>query len=313
LIGFRMTQQLLITVDTELSNFPQGQGLWGTIGSEEWGLRRMIRVFDELGIRATFFLDVYGKIDEELDHQHRAAELIAASGHDLQLHTHPAPAFDRTRPQLRDYNLTEQRDIIETGCERLTKWTGKRPVLHRAGDWAADHRSLEALRACGFRADFSASVWSKSCGLDPDAIQGNGWTNIDGMLCGVGTCYRDRLTGRLRRVDIGGVSFPEVTDVLSKRVNPLFLTLHSFSFLQFNRARTEFRANAGYVERFQRFCQIAREKWGYLAMTALQAVTEIEEAPQETLSWSPLPTTSAISSASGLVKSIHNRVLSFTQ
>jgi peptidoglycan/xylan/chitin deacetylase (PgdA/CDA1 family) len=308
-----MSPQLLITVDTELSNFPQGQGLWGKIGSEDWGLGRMTRVFDELGIRGTFFLDVYGKTDEELNHQRRAAEMIVESGHDLQLHTHPAPAFDPARPQLRDYKLEEQRDIIQLGCERLTEWAGVRPVLHRAGDWAADHNSLDALLSCGFRADFSASVWSKSCGIDASAILGNGWTRVDGMLCGVGTSYHDRLTGRLRRIDLGGVSFREVLDVLSHRINPLFLTLHSFSFLQFNRARTEFRADPNYIENLRRFCSIAREEWGYRSMTALSAVTEIEAKSAGALPWSALPTTGAASSASGLLKSIRSRVASFAQ
>jgi Polysaccharide deacetylase len=308
-----MAPQLLITVDTELSNFPRGQGMWGNVDGEEWGIPRLISVFDSLNVRATFFLDVYGQSYEELGHQQRAAETIAASNHDLQLHTHPAPAFDRTRPQLLDYDLQEQREIIEVGTKRITEWSGRRPVLHRAGDWAADHHSLQALGECGFKADFSASVWSKSCGLDAARILGNGWTRLDGMLCGVGTCYRDRITGRLRRLDLGGVSFREALDILSHQINPLFLTLHSFSFLQFNRARTEFRADPIYIDRLGKFCKIAQEKWGYRTMTALEAVTEIEAAPMATLPWATLPTSRLTSSGTGLIKSLHNRVVSFAQ
>src|SRR6185369_11707926 len=184
-----MTPRLLITVDTELSNFPNAQGLWGRVGDEDWGLRRMLDAFEALGIQATFFLDVYAGNDKDLAEQRRAAELIASRGQDLQLHTHPGPAFDRARPRLRDYSFAEQCDIIEFGCQRMQQWTGSRPVLHRAGDWGANHDSLRALRQCGMRADFSASVWSSDCGIDPSAMALNGWTRIDGLLCGVGTCY----------------------------------------------------------------------------------------------------------------------------
>jgi hypothetical protein len=303
-----MTPQLIITVDTELSNFPDGQGLWGKVGNEHWGLARLIDTFEALSLRATFFLDAYGQDEQELGHQQAAAQLIAANGHDLQLHTHPAHAFDRKRPQLCDYDLDEQRDIIRLGSQRISDWTGVRPLLHRAGDWAADHRSLTALRDCGFRADFSASVWSDHCELDRSAINGNGWTRIDGMLCGVGTCYRDRITSRLRRLDLGGVSFCEVSEVLARQINPLFLTLHSFSFLQFNRARTEFRADANYVKRLKHFCQLAREKWGYRTMTALEAVQQIEHQAPAALPWQPLPTTHALASAAGLLKSLQGRL-----
>ena len=273
----------------------------------------MIEAFNTHALRATFFLDVYGKTDAELAHQRTAAKLIAASGHDLQLHTHPGPAFDSSRQQLRDYTLREQREIFQLGSDRINDWTGTRPVLHRAGDWAADHRSLAALRDCRFRADFSASAWSKSCGFEPQAICGNGWTKIDGMLCGVGTCYRDRLTGRLRRLDIGGVSFSELRDILAHGANPLFLTLHSFSFLKFNRTRTQFRAFPNYIERLARFSNMAREQWGYRSITTLEAVTEIEKLPATKLPWAPFPTSGATASAAGIIKSVRGRLTAFAQ
>jgi peptidoglycan/xylan/chitin deacetylase (PgdA/CDA1 family) len=268
----------------------------------------MIDVLESLGLRGTFFLDPYGGNEPDLAEQRWAAELVVARGHDLQLHTHPGPAFDPARAQLRDYSLGEQEEIIELGCQRLEQWTGTRPVLHRAGDWAADHQSLGALIRHGFRADFSASPWSRNCGLAPEAIRGNGWTRIDGILCGVGTYYRDRLTGRMRRVDLGGVSFLEATDILSMRIDPLILTLHSFSFLRHNRARTRFAPSPDYIERLRRYCRLAREEWGYRTSTALEAVTEIEAAPEAMLPWAELPTTRTLSSCAGLLKSVRERL-----
>ncbi|MEO8385757.1 MAG: hypothetical protein ABI583_10980 [Betaproteobacteria bacterium] len=299
---------LLITVDTEISNFPNGMGLWGRIGNEYWGLTRLLDTFEDIELKGTFFLDVYAQTDFDIADQRRAAELISRRGHDLQLHTHPGPAFERARDQLRHYTLAEQEEILEFGCRRIEEWSGTRPVLHRAGDWAADHNSLLALRTKGFRADFSASPWSKNCGLDHGAINGNGWTHLEGMLCGIGTHYIDRLTGRTRRVDLGGVSFREAIDMLSRGIDPFFLTLHSFSLLRYNKSRTRFTPNTDYIRHLHRFCEIAREQWGYQTLPALEAVNAVGKLTSESLPWANLPMSQAVSSVAGVMNSVRGRL-----
>ncbi len=305
-----MAPTLVLTVDTELSSFPEGQGLWGRVGDREYGLPYMLQAFDELQARATFFLDVYGKRDDHVADQRRAAELVAARGHDLQLHTHPGPAFDPGRPRLKDYSLDEQREILSFGRDRLQGWTGARAVVHRAGDWAANHDTLAALRDLAFRADFSASAWGRACGLDAATIRGNGWKSIDGMLCAVGTCYRDRLTGRVRRVDLGGTSFTEVSQMLSLRVDPLILTLHSFSFLRHNRTRTAFAFAPDYVARLRRFFAQALERDGYRSLSAREAAEAAASLPGSPLPWSELPRSGLAASAAGLLHSARERLRS---
>jgi peptidoglycan/xylan/chitin deacetylase (PgdA/CDA1 family) len=301
--------RFLITVDTELSNFPRPLGISSRLAGEDWGVPRMIEVFASLGIRATFFLDAYAGTAPDLQEQRRAAETIVAGGHDLQLHTHPGPAFDARRARLRDYSLEEQQQILELGCGRLKEWTGVRPVLHRAGDWAADSHTLEALRRQGFHGDFSASPWSSDCRLPRELVSGNGWKRSAGLLCGVGTCYLDRLTGRVRRVDLGGVSFREATEVLALQIDPFILTLHSFSFLRYNKSRTRVAPFPEYIERLRRYCTLAREQWGYRIVSALEAATEVEAQADAALPWSDLPTSGSLSSCVGLLKSVRERLL----
>lgn len=303
-----MKPHLLITVDTELSNFPDNYGLWGRPSGQDWGLVRMLDVFRELGIPGTFFVDVYAGRPKDLAEQRRAVEAIAAAGQDVQLHTHPSPAFDAARPRLRDYSLDEQKQILTHGARLIEEWTGQRPTLHRAGDWGVNPESLEALRQTGFRADFSASAWSGNCGLDRESIRFNGWTRLDGLLCGVGTCFQDRLLGRLRRVDLGGISFVEVREILGRGIDPMILTLHSFSFMTYNRARTRFFANPAYVERLRDFVGEAVRTWGYELSSAAAAVAEIEARPEAPLPRSPLPVASAWASAAGLARSAYGRI-----
>ena len=127
------------------------------------------------------------------------------------------------------------------------------------------------------------------------------------MLCGVGTYYRDRLTARLRRVDLGGASFMETADILSRRIEPLFLTLHSFSLLKYDRSRTRFAPFPEYAERLRRFCGLACEKWGYRPATALEAVESIHRT-DEALPWTELPTTATLASCAGILKSLRGRL-----
>lgn len=301
-------RSLLITVDTELSNFPDGQGLWGRVGSECWGLERMLDEFDALSVTATFFLDVYGRHEADVTGQRRAAELIQARGHDLQLHTHPAPVFDPKKPRLRDYSLSEQAEVLCYGLDRVEQWTGHRPTLHRAGDWGADNHSLHAMASLGIQADFSASPWSPNCGIDHPSMQCNGWAHIDGLMCGLGTCFRDRLTGRIRRVDIGGTSFQEIIDVLSRHIDPFILTLHSFSLLRFDRGRTHFKGNALYVRRLRELFCIASREHGYQVKTAAEVVAEMQARSPGDLVATPLPTTTLVTSTIGILKSIRGRL-----
>jgi hypothetical protein len=302
---------LIVTVDTELSNFPGEQGLFGHVNGEDWGLGRMLRSFAELGLRATFFLDVYGRREAHVAAQRRAAEMIFAAGQDLQLHTHPGPAFDPARPRLRDYPLERQIEILEFGCSRLREWTGLRPRLHRAGDWGADRATLRALRQCGMVADFSASPWSPNCGYDPALIQHNGWTRIDGLLCGVGTCYRDRLTGRMRRLDVGGVSMAEMADVARHGIDPLFLTLHSFSLMRYNKQRTRFVAATDYIDRLAWLLERGRAL-GYEACSAMDAVRALGETDTDALPRATLPTTGTMPSLLGIVRSVRGRLATYS-
>jgi hypothetical protein len=304
-------KRMIVTVDAELSNFPGEQGLFGRVNGEDWGLGRMLNSFATFGLRGTFFLDVYGRREVHVAAQRRAAEMIFAAGQDLQLQTHPGPAFDPARPRLRDYPLERQVEIIEFGCSRLREWTGLRPRLHRAGDWGADRTTLRALRQCGMVADFSASPWSPNCGYDPALLQHNGWTRIEGLLCGVGTCYRDRLTGRTRRLDLDGVSLAEMADIANRGIEPLFLTLRSFSLMRFNRERTRFVSAGRHIDRLAWLMEHA-QALGYEACSASDAVRALHETDSDALPRAALPTSGAMPSLLGIMKSMRGKLATYS-
>lgn len=119
------------------------------------GLMEIARMQRERKLSGTFLLNVYeyrawgeGKMRE-------IVEKLQVSGQDLGLHTHPGWAYDPARNGMREYNLEEQTSIIREGIRLLSLWSGRPVVVHRAGDYAADERTLKALEANGLRVDSS--------------------------------------------------------------------------------------------------------------------------------------------------------------
>ena len=86
------------------------------------------------------------------------------------------------------------------------------------------------------------------------------------------------------------------------------LTLHSFSFLRYNRSRTRVAPFPEYIELLRRYCAIAREQWAYETAAALEAVAEAASLPDAALPWSALPTSRSLSSCVGILKSVRERL-----
>ena len=53
----------------------------------------MMNIFDEYGVKATFFVNVYEAAKYEDDTLAEVCRAIHSRGHDLELHTHPKPMF----------------------------------------------------------------------------------------------------------------------------------------------------------------------------------------------------------------------------
>jgi hypothetical protein len=94
-------------------------------------------------------------------------------------------------------------------------------------------------------------------------------------------------------------------EVLRGGIDPFFLTLHSFSLLRYNSARTQFAADPSYIKCLITFCELARSL-GYEICTALEAANDADASTS--LPWTPLPTTGALASATGILKSVRGKL-----
>lgn len=119
------------------------------------GLMEIARMQRERKLAGTFLLNVYEHRTWGEGKMREIVEKLQASGQDLALHTHPQWAYDPTRNGMHQYTLEEQTSIIRDGVRLLSLWSGHPVVAHRAGDYAADERTLRALEANGLRVDSS--------------------------------------------------------------------------------------------------------------------------------------------------------------
>jgi hypothetical protein len=112
-------------------------------------LPRFLELFDELGVRATFFV-----IGAELERAQdgpgaRHLQQAIAAGHELGNHSY-AHRYDMVR---RD-DAEQQGDIA--ACDRLLRQLGETPVGFRAPGYTHDARLLAAVARAGYRYDASA-------------------------------------------------------------------------------------------------------------------------------------------------------------
>ena len=253
---------VVLTVDVEASfyrdiplSFPTR--VYGEIEGQFYGVPRIMDICDKYGVKATFFVNVY---EYKIYGEEKLKELcayISNRGHDVQLHTHPMCAYDRKRGYMTDYSLEEQTEIIADGKSLLQKWIGKSPIAHRAGDFAADKNTLEALRRNDIMIDSSLALGWPLCKLNDSFSTKNQIVTIDGILEVPITVFYQFKIGRyrsLRQVDIDADSCLELKYVLNKAcksgMKVAIVLLHSFSFLKWDKYKVRHRPDYADMKRF---------------------------------------------------------------
>lgn len=190
---------VLPTIDTEgvHGDRPFEALARGDIGlDEDWGALRIARIFNDHGVRGTFFVDVY---EHALFGERPVEELcvqLTELGQDIQLHTHPAWRDDpRDSAALRKLKLThgyrpqtldlltklpkdQQTEMLLAGVDLIKKWTGRDVVIHRSGAYAINDDTIVALGEAGIRFDSSMHrqsphslvTWSQNQIVDRNGI-----------------------------------------------------------------------------------------------------------------------------------------------
>ena len=248
-----MLTKVLVTIDTEVAyaNCPDPfeRDVLGGANVNPYGTYWIADQLKLHGFPGLFFLDVYGAELYGESRYNALCDRLLSAGHDVQLHTHPHQMYDRGRRYMHQYSLPEQNTIIRDGIALLSKWTGKRPVCHRAGSYGADENTLRALHRNGIPLDSSFFFRRNNCELrfpDPNApAQACGVWEIPVTVArepvekkGIRLPYWTRhFWARYMKLDVNSMDESQLArsiHQLQGRVPYIITFLHSFSFIRYS-------------------------------------------------------------------------------
>jgi len=179
---------ITITIDTENPQNALVKGIYRTdtlLGPKtgNYGARYLLKLFENYGIQASWFLNVYEEFlwgDRTLG---RLCELLRIYKQDIQLHTHPVWLMDRENRKkqfMNQYTLDEQIYILEKGREEIFRLSGIWPSAHRGGAYGANSNTLRALAGTSIKVDCSLYKQSPNCRIR--SKYSNCIHNLEGIL-----------------------------------------------------------------------------------------------------------------------------------
>ncbi|MFH1563679.1 MAG: hypothetical protein ABIF11_09760 [Nitrospirota bacterium] len=256
---------IIITVDTETGQFhgrnlPVAKRIYGKIEDEDYGIVRIMDMCDKYGFKATFFVDVYEYHEYGEEEIKKVCLNIHDRNHDVQLHTHPTWLKSDDRWLMSKYSLNEQIEIMQEGKNLIYKWLGEYPVAHRAGAYGANFDTLSALRENQISIDSSLLLNYPFCEITSPPLKKNSISIIEGvieipMTVFMPLKYLPVQRYKYRPLDINTSTFNELKYVIRQAkkngLKTIVLSLHSFSFINSNKDRTEFYPDIFALNKFE--------------------------------------------------------------
>jgi len=215
------------------------------------GIPRLLEIFDQLAVKATFFVDVYN-VQKRISTSSLKSlcNLIVHSGHEIGLHTHPEKArsnnshlFDSPVGYLADYDRHEQFQLLDYGKKRLEDWTGVSITTHRGGSYSINRHTLELLNTLGFKTD--ASIFWPALHYDfvpPDKQNLLNPFMLNGIIevpvsCFLLTFLAGKRISVAKKIDINWSTKKEILKAQKKIKCHVDIFLHSYSLFNVSRGK----------------------------------------------------------------------------
>lgn len=212
--------EVFLTVDVECYSGDYGREVYG----DGLGLEYVLEQCSRRGCRATFFVEALGATRWGIEPLQKLCQAVMSAGQEVQLHVHPVVASMKgirdTDDILWRHDEETQERLIATGLKNLSACGMDRIEVFRAGDFAADARTLSAMSKCGIAVgsnrdlDMKSSVRSKINHLFPVA---NDVCEHGGVVDLPVTVLRSPfpfLDGRYRHMEIAAMGMREMCDGL---------------------------------------------------------------------------------------------------
>jgi hypothetical protein len=242
--------------------------LYGKTKHGAFGLGYQLEVFARHSVKAVFFVEgLHASCPEVgMGPLTTLVELIQSRGHEVQLHLHPewvplsnGPSVPDRGHLLSSYSQDEQLELIQTAAANLVKAGAPHPIAFRAGDYAANNDTLQALARLGIRYDTSYNYpyLGSTCKITSESIL---WqpAKLDGVLEVPVSCYQDR-PGHYRHCQLGACSLGEIEASLKSAQRNAWetyvLVSHSFELLNNRWSGRPIGPRRLVVKRFENLCR----------------------------------------------------------
>jgi len=256
---------------------------YGRSPAGDYALPKTVELLDRFGLKGVFFVEPLFSARFGRQWLARMVEIIAASGHDVQLHLHPEwtdeirpaliAACQTKRQHLTYYTLDEQTALIRSGRALLEAETGTTVSAFRAGSFAANADTYRALAANDLCVDSSLNAcYDHSAGTLGDLRAFTDVRVIEGVRSYPVTVMRDGI-GRLRPAQINGCSHAELSSALHdawrRGVRHFVIVSHNFEMLKPGTSEPDWIV----VKRFESLCRFLAEHSDRFEVRAFGAET----------------------------------------
>jgi hypothetical protein len=262
--------------------------VWCEVDGRSEGLGFILATLGAQRQSATFFVEALHRDSQPADPMRRAVDEIAAAGHDIQLHLHPAwcvfehsdwPARVSANPRQDDFfgrSHDEVCALIERGQRSFSAWGVPEARVLRTGSLQHDHGVYAACRSMGLlgASNIGVGIWRHP---DPRYHLYSGQHALGGVWEAPITSYIDlRVAGRthLKSLTIQGSSSGELEHLLwqahARRMPHLVILTHPFEYVigydeRMHMARRHRRNQA----KLRRLCEFIAANSAHFAMTQL--------------------------------------------
>ena len=240
--------------------------VYGRSARGSYALPQTLDILGQHGLRGVFFVEPLFSARFGAQYLETIVSMIRAAGQDVQLHLHPEwtdeirPALladvSRKRQHLIHYSADEQTQLIAFGKRALEAAGAGIVDAFRAGSYAADAGTYQALARNGIAIDSSLNEIAAISGADlPAPLRYATARQVGSVSAFPVTVFRDGL-GRLRPAQIGACSFAELRDALASAhdlgCQHFVIVSHNFEMLKPGRSDPDNTV----VRRFERLCQL---------------------------------------------------------
>lgn len=236
-------KKIIWTCDTEIGEFGNGIDdafslfVLGHVSGCDVGVNYINDKADKYGAKVTHFVDIYQpRYTKEFV---AICEKILSDGHKVELHTHPSIMYKKR--YMYEYDLSEQKRIIEYGQNFFWKFLRLEPTAHRAVGYSANDNTMKALHEAGIKVDSSCYHGNKFSMLNIKEINSIGYYQNTSVLEVPVTVFsvKKRFLGvkksHWQKLDFrNGSNVEEILKVidLAPKNAVIILFLHSVNFLK---------------------------------------------------------------------------------